>query len=155
LTTAAVAFLGWRFAGLPIAAAIALGAIVAPPDAVAANEVLRYLRIPQRIGLVLRGESLLNDATALLICDLHRVVIKVVLFSQPSCVDTRRSADARRAPSLSHPALLNFRSLLTRREHQTPSNSPRARCALRQMTANPSSSCTCTSIRLNADKDER
>ena len=67
LTTAAVAFLGWRFAGLPIAAAIALGAIVAPPDAVAANEVLRHLRIPQRIGLVLRGESLLNDATALLI----------------------------------------------------------------------------------------
>ena len=36
-------------------------------SAVAANEVLRHLRIPQRIGLVLRGESLLNDATALLI----------------------------------------------------------------------------------------
>jgi monovalent cation/hydrogen antiporter len=67
LTTAAIAFLGWCFAGLPIAAAIALGAIVAPPDAVAANEVLRHLRIPQRIGLVLQGESLLNDATALLI----------------------------------------------------------------------------------------
>jgi monovalent cation/hydrogen antiporter len=65
LTTAAIAFLGWRFAGLPIAAAIALGAIVAPPDAVAANEVLRHLRIPQRIGLVLQGESMLNDATAL------------------------------------------------------------------------------------------
>ena len=67
LTTAAIAFMGWRFAGLPIAAAIALGAIVAPPDAVAANEVLRHLRMPQRIGLVLQGESLLNDATALLI----------------------------------------------------------------------------------------
>jgi hypothetical protein len=67
LTTAAIAFLGWRFAGLPIAAAIALGAIVAPPDAVAANEVLRHLRIPQRIGLVLQGESMLNDAPALLI----------------------------------------------------------------------------------------
>ena len=63
LTTAATAFLGWRFAGLPIAAAIALGAIVAPPDAVAANEVLRHLRM--RIGLVLQGESMLNDATAL------------------------------------------------------------------------------------------
>src|ERR1700724_990025 len=67
LTTAAIAFLGWRFAGLPIAAAIALGAIVAPPDAVAANQVLRHLRIPQRIGLVLQGEGMLNDATALLI----------------------------------------------------------------------------------------
>ena len=67
LTTAAIAFLGWRFAGSPIAAAIALGAIVAPPDAVAANEVQRHLRIPQRIGLVLQSESMLNDATALLI----------------------------------------------------------------------------------------
>src|SRR5262245_41155526 len=37
LTTAAVAFVGWRYAGLPIAAAIALGAIVAPPDAAAAG----------------------------------------------------------------------------------------------------------------------
>jgi len=67
LTAAVVGFLGWRFAGLPIAAAIALGAIVSPPDPVAANEVLRHLRIPQRIGLVLQGEGLLNDATALLI----------------------------------------------------------------------------------------
>jgi monovalent cation/hydrogen antiporter len=67
VTTAAVAFFGWRYVGLPLAAAIALGAIVAPPDAVAANEVLRYLRIPRRIGFILQGESLLNDATALLI----------------------------------------------------------------------------------------
>jgi NhaP-type Na+/H+ or K+/H+ antiporter len=67
LTTAAVAFIGWRFAGLPIAAAIALGAIVAPPDAAAAAAVLKELRLPQRIGAILQGESLLNDATALLI----------------------------------------------------------------------------------------
>jgi CPA1 family monovalent cation:H+ antiporter len=67
LTTAAVAYLGWRWAGLPVAAAIALGAIVAPPDAVAANEVMRHLRLPQRISFILQGESLLNDATALLI----------------------------------------------------------------------------------------
>jgi monovalent cation/hydrogen antiporter len=67
LTTAAVAYLGWRYAGLPIGAAIALGAIVAPPDASAAGAVLRELRLPQRLGLVLQGESLLNDATALLI----------------------------------------------------------------------------------------
>jgi monovalent cation/hydrogen antiporter len=67
VTTAAVAYFGWRAAGLPLGAAIALGAIVAPPDAVAASEVLRRLRIPQRVGLVLQGESLLNDATALFI----------------------------------------------------------------------------------------
>jgi CPA1 family monovalent cation:H+ antiporter len=67
ITTAAVAYFGWRTAGLPLGAAIALGAVVAPPDAVAASEVLRRLRIPQRVGLVLKGESLLNDATALFI----------------------------------------------------------------------------------------
>ena len=67
LTTVAVAFVGWRYAGLPIGAAIALGAIVAPPDAAAAGAVLRELRLPQRIAFVLQGESLLNDATALLI----------------------------------------------------------------------------------------
>src|ERR1700751_1911575 len=37
VTTAAVAYVGWRFAGLPIGAAIVLGAIVAPPDAAAAG----------------------------------------------------------------------------------------------------------------------
>jgi monovalent cation/hydrogen antiporter len=67
VTTAAVALIGWKFAGLPLAAAIALGAIVAPPDAAAATAVLSQLRPPRRIMAVLQGESLLNDATALLI----------------------------------------------------------------------------------------
>ena len=67
ITTAAVAFVGWAIAGLPIAAAIALGAIVAPPDAVAASAVLNQLKPPHRIMAILQGESLLNDATALLI----------------------------------------------------------------------------------------
>ncbi|HEX6973487.1 MAG TPA: sodium:proton antiporter [Vicinamibacterales bacterium] len=49
------------------APAIALGAVVAPPDAVAATAVLRPLRPPHRILTVLEGESLLNDASALLI----------------------------------------------------------------------------------------
>ena len=51
---------------MPWAPAIALGAIVAPPDAVAATAVLRQLRPPQRMLTILEGESLLNDATALL-----------------------------------------------------------------------------------------
>ena len=67
LTTAAVALVGWKLAGLPIAAAIALGAIVAPPDAAAAAAVLDQFRPPRRIMAILQGESLLNDATALLI----------------------------------------------------------------------------------------
>src|SRR4051794_31021700 len=49
------------------APAIALGAVVAPPDAVAATAVLRPLRPPHRILTILEGESLLNDASALLI----------------------------------------------------------------------------------------
>jgi Na+/H+ antiporter len=67
LTTAAVALVGWKLAGLPVAAAVALGAIVAPPDAVAAAAVLRQFRPPRRIVAILQSESLLNDATALLI----------------------------------------------------------------------------------------
>ena len=68
LTTAAVAVVAHALVpDLPWAAAITLGAIVAPPDAVAATAVLRPLRPPQRILGILEGESLLNDASALLI----------------------------------------------------------------------------------------
>ncbi len=53
--------------GMPWAAAVALGAIVAPPDASAATAVLRQLRPPHRVMVVLEAESLFNDASALLI----------------------------------------------------------------------------------------
>ena len=52
---------------IPWAPAIALGAVVAPPDAVAATAVMRDLRPPHRLLTILEGESLLNDASALLI----------------------------------------------------------------------------------------
>ncbi|MDM9627455.1 cation:proton antiporter [Rhizobium sp. S152] len=67
LTTAAVAFVGVTLAGLPIAAAIALGAIVAPPDAAAATAMLDRFDLPRRTYIVLKGESLLNDAVSLLV----------------------------------------------------------------------------------------
>ena len=51
----------------PWAAVIALGAIVSPPDATAATAVLRHVKPPHRILTILEGESLLNDASALLI----------------------------------------------------------------------------------------
>jgi CPA1 family monovalent cation:H+ antiporter len=57
---------------MPWAAAVALGAIVAPPDAAAATAVLRQVKLPYRILKILEGESLLNDASALLI---YRVAI--------------------------------------------------------------------------------
>src|SRR5215475_12970366 len=76
LTTAAVAWIGWRLGGLPIAAAVALGAIVAPPDAAAAAAVLGRLRLPRRLMHVLQGESLLNDAMALVV---YRVAVGVAV----------------------------------------------------------------------------
>lgn len=67
LSAGAVTWLGVTMAGLPIYAALALGAIVAPPDAAAATAVLRTVNMPRRSVDVLKGESLLNDATALLL----------------------------------------------------------------------------------------
>jgi len=68
LTTIAVAAVARTLMpAMSWAPAIALGAVVAPPDAAAATAVLRQLRPPHRILTVLEGESLLNDASALLI----------------------------------------------------------------------------------------
>jgi monovalent cation/hydrogen antiporter len=67
LTAAVVAWIGWAYAGLPLAAAVALGAIVAPPDAAAATAIVGQVSLPRRIVATLRGESLFNDATALLL----------------------------------------------------------------------------------------
>ena len=68
LTVAAVAVVArWLAPGMPWAVAIALGAIVAPPDAAAATAVLRQLRPPHRVLVILQGESLFNDASALLV----------------------------------------------------------------------------------------
>jgi CPA1 family monovalent cation:H+ antiporter len=52
---------------LPWWAAVALGAIVAPPDAVAAAAVLKQMKLPKRIVTVLEGESLINDASSLVL----------------------------------------------------------------------------------------
>lgn len=79
LTTVAVAWVAHALVpGMPWAAAVALGAIVAPPDAVAATAVLRTVHPPQRIVTILEGESLLNDATALLI---YRLAVGAVAAS--------------------------------------------------------------------------
>ncbi len=55
----------WLFPEIPLAAAIALGAVLAPPDAVAATAIARKVGMPRRIVNILEGESLVNDATAL------------------------------------------------------------------------------------------
>jgi monovalent cation/hydrogen antiporter len=57
----------WLVPSMPWAAAIALGAIVAPPDAAAATTVLKQVRPANRLLVILEGESLFNDASALLV----------------------------------------------------------------------------------------
>jgi CPA1 family monovalent cation:H+ antiporter len=55
---------------------VAIGAIVAPPDAVAATTMLRNVQLPHRVLVILEGEALLNDASALLI---YRLAVAAVL----------------------------------------------------------------------------
>jgi CPA1 family monovalent cation:H+ antiporter len=62
--------------GMGLAAALTLGAIVAPPDAVAATAVFRRLGVPRRLVTILEGESLINDASSLI---LYRVASAVAL----------------------------------------------------------------------------
>src|SRR5262245_51600376 len=72
-TTAAVAVVARALVpGLSWPTAFVLGAIVSPPDAVAASAIARRVRIPYRIVTILEGESLVNDATALV---LYRVAV--------------------------------------------------------------------------------
>jgi monovalent cation/hydrogen antiporter len=72
VTTAAVAVLAHAVFGLPLAVAVVLGAIVAPPDPVAAVAVTSRLGAPRRLATILEGEGLLNDATALVV---YRVAV--------------------------------------------------------------------------------
>ncbi|MEU2332309.1 Na+/H+ antiporter [Streptomyces sp. NPDC013172] len=62
--------------GLPIAAAVALGALVAPPDPVAATAVAGQLGLPRRLVSILEGEGLFNDVTAIV---LYHVAIAAVI----------------------------------------------------------------------------
>src|SRR6185295_14261684 len=61
---------------LPWAAAFAFGAIVSPPDAVAATAILSRLNIPRRVVTILEGESLVNDASGLV---LYKFAVAAVL----------------------------------------------------------------------------
>ena len=64
-TTVCIGFVTWWLLPVPLAAAFALGAVVAPPDAVAATSIARKVGMPRRVVTILEGESLVNDATAI------------------------------------------------------------------------------------------
>ena len=76
--------------------AIALGAIVAPPDAAAATAVMRQVKLPHKLLKIIEGESLLNDASALLV---YRLAIMAVMAGPSASPASRRcSADRLRQP---------------------------------------------------------
>ncbi len=74
----------WLVPDIPWAAAFALGAIVSPPDAVAATAILSRLAIPRRVVTVLEGESLVNDASGLV---LYKFAVAAVMTGGFSMAD--------------------------------------------------------------------
>ena len=64
-TTVGVGLVVWALLDVPLAVGFALGAVVAPPDAVAATAIARRVGLPRRVVTILEGESLVNDATAI------------------------------------------------------------------------------------------
>src|SRR5512136_2380984 len=76
-TTLVVGFVAhWLLPAMPLAAGFCLGAIVSPPDAAAAKAVLSRLTVPERRVTILEGESLVNDASGLM---LYRVAAAAAL----------------------------------------------------------------------------
>ena len=74
--------------GITWSVAFVLGAIVAPPDAIAATAVTRRLAVPRQIVTILEGESLLNDATALTIYSIALAVAAGAVFSPTGAIVT-------------------------------------------------------------------
>jgi monovalent cation/hydrogen antiporter len=83
VTTVSVAFAAHSLLGIMWPAAFALGAIISPPDAVAATSIMQRLRIPKRIVTILEGESLVNDASALVVYTFAIAAAMTGKFSLP------------------------------------------------------------------------
>ena len=80
-TACAIAFTAHWLLGLPLAVAFVLGAIIAPPDVVAPLAIARRLGLPRRLVVVLEGEGLANDATALILYRFAVAAVSTGLFS--------------------------------------------------------------------------
>jgi Na+/H+ antiporter len=87
-TAFAVAAATHYLIGLPWTVGFLLGAIVAPPDVVAPLAIARRLGMPRRILVVLEGEGLANDATALILYRFTVVAITTGMFSLPKATGT-------------------------------------------------------------------
>lgn len=88
-TSVAVAFVSHAIIpGFPLAFGFLLGGIVSPPDAVAATSVLQGLKIPKRVVTILEGESLVNDASSLIV---FRFALAAILTGQFHLGDAAKS----------------------------------------------------------------
>ncbi len=87
-TACAVAFAVHWLLGMPLAVAFVLGAIVAPPDVVAPLAIASRLGLPRRLLVVLEGEGLANDATALILYRFAVAAVSTGLFSFPEATGT-------------------------------------------------------------------
>src|SRR5271169_3424698 len=85
-TTCAVAAAAHWLLGMPLAVGFVLGAIVSPPDAVAPLAIVRRLGVPRRLVVVLEGEGLANDATALILYRFAVAAISTGMFSLPKAM---------------------------------------------------------------------
>ena len=74
-TALGVGLVVWWLLGVPLPLAIAFGGVVAPPDAVAATTVAKRIGLPRQLVSLLEGESLFNDATALVIVRMGLVAL--------------------------------------------------------------------------------
>ncbi|RZI49766.1 cation:proton antiporter [Lactococcus kimchii] len=73
----------WIYAGLPLAACFALGASLAPTDAVAVGALSKNFSFPKRVMSVLQGEGLLNDASGIIAFQIALVALVTGYFSLP------------------------------------------------------------------------
>src|SRR5271170_3556079 len=80
-TSCAVAAVAHFVLGMPLAVGFVLGAIVAPPDVVAPLAIVRRLGLPRRLVVILEGEGLANDATALILYRFAVAAVATGLFS--------------------------------------------------------------------------
>lgn len=80
-TATVVAAVAHYWIGMPWAAGFVLGAIISPPDAVAAVAVMRFVRVPKAVVSILEGESLVNDASALVLLRLAIATVGASTFS--------------------------------------------------------------------------
>jgi Na+/H+ antiporter len=84
ITSLAVAFLSSSLIpGFTLAMGFVLGGIVSPPDAIAATSVLKNIKVPKRITTILEGESLVNDASSLIVLRFALAAVITGQFSLP------------------------------------------------------------------------